>query len=108
MGFKHSENRFRWKGLLITVFVFLAVIALFAFLLGRTGQTADREQATLLRNSLASAAVSAYATEGAYPATLADIQRNYGIVIDPDRFFVDYDIFATNVMPSITVTMREK
>ncbi len=108
MHLNHTESRFHWKGLLITVLVFVSIIVLFAFLLSRTGQTADREQATLLRNSLRSAAVSAYATDGAYPATLEDIKRNYGIVIDPGRFIVDYEIFATNVMPEITVTIRQE
>lgn len=99
---------FPWRGLVITVVVFAALIILFSGMLSTTRETADREQVVLLQNAIHNAAVSAYATEGAYPATLSQITAEYGVVIDEERFVIDYDIFASNVMPTVTVHVREK
>lgn len=97
---------FRWKGIIITVAVFLLVIVLVTALLGRTEQTADREQTALLETAIRNAAVSHYAVEGQYPATLQQIVDEYGVIIDEDRFLVRYDVFASNIMPTISVVFK--
>lgn len=94
------------KGIVVTVLVFIAVIVLFTSLLGNTGETADREQAALLENAIRSAAVTSYAIEGHYPATVDEIVEHYGVIIDEERFIVRYDIFAPNVMPTISVIFK--
>lgn len=97
---------FRWKGIVVTIVVFLAVVVGLTYLMGRTGSTADREQADLLRKALRNAAVMNYAVEGSYPATLDEIVGEYGIIVDHDRFRVRYEIFSSTVMPTITVGIR--
>lgn len=97
---------FPWKGIIISAVVFLAVLALFSSMLGRTSATADREQAVLLETAIRNAAVTSYAIEGNYPATLAQIVDEYGVIIDEGRFLVRYDVFAPNVMPDISVVFK--
>lgn len=97
---------FPWKGLVITVVVFAVLIALFSLLLGRTGQTADREETALLEKAIRNAAVTSYATGGVYPASLDEIKDNYGVIVDEDRFIVRYDVFASNIMPQISVVFK--
>lgn len=97
---------FPWKGIVVTIVVFLAVILLFSSLLGRTGSTADREQLVLLENAIRNAAVTNYAVDGVYPATLEQIQKDYGVIVDESRFIVRYDIFAPNIMPNISVVFK--
>lgn len=97
---------FPWKGIIITVLAFVLVIVLFASLLGRSGASADREQADLLERAIQNAAVTHYAIEGKYPATLQQIVDQYGVIVDEGRFIVLYDVFASNVMPTITVTFK--
>lgn len=94
---------FPWKGIIITVVVFVLVLVLFAFLMGRTGNSADREQAQLLEDAIRNAAVTNYAIDGVYPDTLESIVDMYGIIIDEGRFLVRYNVFASNIMPDIHV-----
>lgn len=94
------------KGIVVTVLVFIAVIVLFSSLLGNTGETADREQTALLENAIRNAAVTSYAIEGHYPATIAEIVEDYGVIIDESRFIVRYDVFASNIMPTISVVFK--
>lgn len=95
-----------WKGLIITVVIFVAVVALVLFLMGRASATNDQEQQALLETALRKAAVTHYAIEGRYPATLEQIVDTYGIIIDENRFIVRYDVFADNMMPTIYVVFK--
>ena len=52
------------------------------------------------------AAVSCYALEGAYPATYEDLKARSGIAVDEEKYAVFYEIFASNIMPEITVVER--
>jgi len=96
----------RWKRLAAALALFAAVVALFIALLSGTGKQADAEQALMLENAIRSAAVSCYATDGRYPATLAELTANYGIVVDTNHFSVRYDVFAANIMPEISVNFK--
>ena len=53
------------------------------------------------------AAVSCYALEGAYPSTYEDLKARSGIAVDEEKYKVFYEIFASNIMPEITVVRRE-
>ncbi|MFA6948020.1 MAG: hypothetical protein WCQ72_03485 [Eubacteriales bacterium] len=60
--------------------------------------------ADILRCAIERAAVSCYATEGVYPPTLDYLCENYGVSVDISRYAVDYDCFASNIMPSVIVS----
>ena len=95
-----------WKGLIITVVVFLGLVVLFSSLLSGAGKSADHKQLTLLENAIRNAAVTSYAIDGHYPASLDDIVAEYGVIIDDSRFIVRYNVFAANVMPEISVIVK--
>ena len=48
-------------------------------------------------------AVSCYACEGAYPPDVAYMQEHYGLQYDSAAYTVRYELFASNLMPDITV-----
>ena len=60
-----------------------------------------------LEESLRRAAVAGYAGQGEYPATLDELVARSGIRIDRERYIVFYEAFASNLMPEITVLVRE-
>ena len=66
-----------------------------------------REGGEQLEASLRRATTSYYASEGVYPPDLAHLVSYSGIQIDTSRFAVYYDIFAENLMPDITVLVKE-
>jgi len=51
-------------------------------------------------------AVACYAAEGIYPPTLDYLVEHYGVQIE-DQYIVYYDIFASNLMPDITVLEKD-
>ena len=91
-----------WKFLVLPALVLCGVLALFTAI-GNLQDGQSTEARKQLENSLRRAAVTCYTTEGAYPPTLEELQRRYGIQIDSERFAVFYEIFADNQMPEITV-----
>lgn len=48
-------------------------------------------------------AVACYAQEGAYPKDIAYLEDNYGLIIDEDKYYYYYDLFASNILPDIEV-----
>lgn len=71
-----------------------------------TGQAhADTRQ---LEEALRRACVTCYATQGVYPPDLNDLVEHYGLQIDWSRYAIDYEVFAENIMPEITVMELER
>ena len=60
-----------------------------------------------LEEALRRSAVTCYAVEGVYPPTLDYLRDHYGIQIDESRYIVFYEVFAENLMPEITVLLKE-
>ena len=60
-----------------------------------------------LENAVRRAAVACYAAEGIYPPDLEYLEEHYGIQVDRDRYTVMYDVFASNLMPDVTVLENE-
>ena len=67
----------------------------------RDGESAEGRQQ--LEGAIRRAAVACYAAEGVYPPDLDYLEQHYGIQVDETRYMVSYDIFASNLMPDITV-----
>lgn len=61
----------------------------------------------LARESIRRAAVQCYALEGYYPPTLEVLTDRYGVAVDTDLYYVDYQFVASNLMPDITVLPLE-
>ena len=83
----------------------LAVAVLLVFLtsLSNLEQGRSEEDKRQLENALRRASVACYAAEGIYPPNLDYLREHYGIQIDETRYMVVYDVFASNLMPDITV-----
>ena len=92
------------SSLLITVLVILLVV----YGLKSAEESSRTEGKRILEESLNRAITKCYAVEGSYPASLAYIEANYGVHIDRSRFVVDYRIFASNILPSVSVIELRK
>lgn len=80
-----------------------AVLVLFLTGISRLEQGKHREDKQLLEDALHRTAVACYASEGFYPPDVAYMQEHYGLQFDESRFSVRYEVFASNLMPDITV-----
>lgn len=87
----------------------LPALLLLCFLLGLSRlETARRtEGRERLEQTLRRAAVACYALDGAYPASLEDIQARFGLDWDETAYVIHYEIFASNLAPDITVMEKQ-
>lgn len=69
----------------------------------RGGTEAGRMAA---ENAVKRAVLTCYALEGAYPENYDYLEENYGISVNTDRYIIHYEIFASNIMPDISVLVR--
>ena len=91
------------RGILIA----LAVLLCFLAAVGRLEQGHTEEGRRQLEDALRRTAVSCYASEGFYPPNVTYMVQHYGLQYDEGAYRVHYEIFASNLMPEITVVERQ-
>ena len=84
----------------------LAVLLFFFTGVSNLESSSGQEGRRQLEESIRRTAAACYAAEGIYPPTLEYMEENYGLQVDEDRYFVDYQVFASNLMPDFTVLER--
>jgi hypothetical protein len=104
---KTRKSRFSATAVVVTIAVFVAFTVFVIVMLANASAMSEEEELRVARENIVRAAVSCYAFEGAYPATLDHLIEHYGLVIDLERFEVYYRRYMDNVMPSIVVAVRE-
>ncbi len=92
--------------LLLSVSVFAVILLCFYLGVQSLSADTDRRQRDSLEEALNRGITYCYAVEGAYPESLDYLCSHYGLQIDEERYLVDYQVFASNLMPSITVIAR--
>jgi len=91
------------KKLIAVTILFCIILLLFSAGISRLEQGQHREDRQILEEALRRTAVACYAAEGFYPPDVAYMQQHYGLQFDESRFAVRYEVFASNLMPDITV-----
>lgn len=72
--------------------------------LDRGRQAEGRQQ---LEDALRRTAVSCYALEGFYPPHVDYMKEHYGLQYEEEVYIVHYEVFASNLMPDITVLEKQ-
>lgn len=96
------------KKWIVTVLCVALAAGWFSHSVGRLAQSRQEEDIQILTRSLRRTAVACYAAEGVYPPDVAYMQTHYGLRYDEQRYYVHYEIFASNLMPDITVVEKDK
>ena len=86
--------------------IFLAVVIILVLAVSDVSRTSREESITIAENSIRRAVITCYAQEGRYPASIDYLKENYGLYVSDD-YIVYYDIFASNIMPDITVIRKQ-
>ena len=81
----------------------LAMLLWFFTAVGNLSQGSGEKGRQQLEDALRRAAVACYAAEGVYPPTMDYLTEHYGVQIEEEKYIVFYEIFASNLMPDITV-----
>ena len=90
-------------GPILLVPALLAVLLIFLSALSNLQDGHSSKGRQQLEDALRRSTVACYAAEGIYPPNLEYLEKHYGIQIDRERYTVFYEIFASNLMPDITV-----
>ncbi len=93
---------------LIWALIILCILFCFITALSNLDNGQSLEEKVRLEEALTRAAVACYAIEGAYPPTLEYLVENYDVQINTERFTVKYELYASNLMPDITVLDYKK
>ena len=83
--------------------IIVAALAIFFTGISNLQGGADDEGKRQLEDSIRRTAAACYAAEGIYPPSLEYMEENYGLQVDTDHYYVDYIVFAENLMPDFTV-----
>ncbi|MBE5801431.1 MAG: hypothetical protein E7319_04000 [Clostridiales bacterium] len=92
-----------WKGLLLTVLVFALLLSVLVIGTSSVNNRNESQQMAELEASVRRAAVLCYAVEGRYPESAEELRQNYGLAYDQNRFIVQIDGFASNLLPDIRI-----
>lgn len=85
----------------------LAAVLIFTSAVSRLEENRQAEGRQQLEAVLRRTAAACYAAEGFYPPSLEYMREHYGLEFDEEQYMVDYQVFASNLMPDITVLDRK-
>ena len=98
----------RWNfGPALLISAALAVLLVFTAALSDLNDGRQDEGRVRLEEAVRRGAVACYAAEGIYPPDLAYLETHYGLQMDRERYTVIYEVFASNLMPDVTVLHNE-
>ena len=88
-----------WIGLV----VFVCMVAVTGTgIKGARGRNSE-QQLMIQKKAVERAAVLCYALEGFYPPRIEYLEEKYGLIVDRDKFIVNYRTFGSNIRPEISV-----
>lgn len=87
----------------MVIFIIIVVVAVLS--VADISRTTESEGLAITESSIRRAVITCYAQEGSYPPDIDYLKENYGLRVN-DEYTVRYSIFASNVMPSITVIRK--
>ncbi|MCI9164375.1 MAG: hypothetical protein HFF64_00065 [Oscillospiraceae bacterium] len=104
---RYHKSRGFWASTLLGLALFAAAAAWMLQGVRQAARVSDEEGLRMAEQAVRQAAVSCYALEGAYPASYADLKQRSGVAVDEERYIIFYEIFASNIMPDVTVLERQ-
>lgn len=102
-----SSGRFR-RLHFISLPALAFVILFFLFMQGiaSVSDTTYKKQEESLHAAIERSVVQCYAVEGTYPPSLSYLENHYGLTYDHELFFIDYQVYGSNIYPNITILRK--
>lgn len=103
---RRYENRWSWVPMVLGWVLFAAIAVWMVRGVGEAARVSDEEGLRMAQEAVERAMISCYALEGVYPATYNELRAKTGLAIDEEKYVVFYEVFASNIRPSVTVLER--
>lgn len=81
----------------------VAVLLMFSRSVSGLSEKQDAAAKQHLEDAIRRTAVACYGAEGVFPPSIEYMQQYYGLQYDQSQLHVHYELFASNLMPDITV-----
>lgn len=104
--FESEKHLYRARFFSLPVLAFLLLFFLFVQGIQSVSDTTLEKQAESLRTAIDRSIVQCYAVEGTYPPSLSYLEEHYGLTYDKDSFFIDYQVYASNIFPDVTILRK--
>ena len=88
-------------GGIVSALVFAAIAVMLYIGIQEMFASSQDESFNSTRDAIANAISNCYAMEGRYPPDMEYLQENYGVVIDPDIYVVNYQSGFGFVRPEV-------
>lgn len=90
----------------LSIILFVLVVVWFLISVGNADSAADRRRTDSVYSTVMNGAVLCYSIEGEYPPDLDYLEENYGVIVDSDKYIVDYRYFGANIRPTVFVAEK--
>ncbi|MCQ2553117.1 MAG: hypothetical protein MJ150_02310 [Clostridia bacterium] len=96
----------QFKKVAVILAIIIIELIFFGYAVSRANNTEKNAGRQVLEDALRKAALNCYVTEGFYPPSLEYMEDKYGLIIDNENYVIHYSVFASNIMPEISVFGR--
>ena len=86
-----------------SILLVLAVVAFFVVCVTRLESGRQAQGKQQLEEAVRRTVVTCYSVDGFYPPSIQYMQDHYGLQYDSKKYTIHYEVFASNLMPEITV-----
>lgn len=101
-----KSNIFKWvQPFLLIIIIIVAIVSVVS--MNEFWESSNDAQPDRIKEAIERACVQCYALEGSYPPDLKYLSEHYGLILNEDKYFYYYEIFASNVMPYVEVYERD-
>ena len=98
-----KARRAERQGLLRSVLFVIIISAVLVAGIFYISNMGNEQGIKLTREAAVRTAVECYALEGIYPPNVQYMEDNYNLRYDKTKYYIHYDAFASNIMPTIEV-----
>ena len=102
-----DKRFFNTRSIIVSLSLLVILTLGFLLLTMHVSDSVERESDRIVRDAIIRALIACYAAEGSYPASLSYLEQHYGVVIDYDKYIINYGVFASNVVPEVTLRKRK-
>ena len=98
-----KAKRAERQGMLRSVFFVIIISAVLIAGIYYISNMGSEQGIKLTREAAIRTAVECYAIAGIYPPNVKYMEDNYNLSYDKTKYYIHYDAFASNIMPTIEV-----
>lgn len=104
--FEASKNSSPFQGMFLSVACSLAVVVCFWFGTSFVSDKTDEQEIQTLHRAVNRGIIHCYAIKGSYPESLQYLKDYYGLTYDEQKYFIDYQVLGSNILPDVTIIDR--